>query len=224
MSLLTCLILSLTSLGAEAPSIQGPADSAAGDLVFLQVVGLPEGADVSWEIAPPVAARRYAPVNGRRAVVFAAREPMRVYFFAAVAIDGRAIALQHILDNGEAGPDPPEPDRNPYPAPSAELRAQIKPILAHRLSRDHASLFAQVHARTLADVRAGTVTATGELRAALVSYGKPLGLKGRYQGWAQTLEAVAEAVLGKPERELVERDQAALEALCWAIWETGRPP
>lgn len=99
--------------------IVAPNEVAAGDLVVLRTE-VPEGAGLSWAISPAEAASRFYVDTQKRTAVFASRT-RGVYIFAlAVAVDGEATCLVHVLNNG-LGPGPePEPEPDPEPEPNPE--------------------------------------------------------------------------------------------------------
>lgn len=101
---------------AEEMRIVGPGEVLAGDLVVLNAK-VPENAGLDWAISPPEAAARFYVDSNKRTSVFASRAK-GVYIFAlAVAVDGEAKCLVHILHNGVGpGPEPdPEPEPDPIP-------------------------------------------------------------------------------------------------------------
>ena len=98
-------------------NIVGPSESFAGDLIVLHA-SVPESAGLDWAISPPEAASRFYVDSNKRSAVFASRTK-GVYIFAlAVAVDGKAKCLIHVLHNG-VGPGP-EPDPDPYPRPDPD--------------------------------------------------------------------------------------------------------
>jgi hypothetical protein len=119
-------------------------------------------------------------------------------------------------------PPTPDPDQNPH-KPSDTWRPKVEPVLKVRLSRGDASVLAAMYAATAADVRAGKIGTTAELRKTLIERGTPLGLKGRYPELPAAIEGVLVGVF-TVEVQALEPGPAAdlLATLAWAIWEAGK--
>ena len=103
------------------PRIVGPNEVAAGDLVILnaQVSG---NAGLDWAISPPEAKSRFYVDSNHKVALFASRTKGTYIFALAVATDGKAVCLIHVLSNGVGpGPEPdPEPDPDPNPDPTPD--------------------------------------------------------------------------------------------------------
>ncbi len=102
----------------EEPRIIAPNEVAAGDLVVLRTE-VPDGAGLSWAISPAEAVAMFYIDSDKRTAVFASRTKGTYIFALAVAVDGKATCLIHVLNNGLGpGPEPePEPDPEPDPEP-----------------------------------------------------------------------------------------------------------
>ena len=147
--LLLCLLYSCqpTTQAADAeikaqpptPLLQnqiiGPNESTPGDLCVFHAE-VPEGASLAWRIDPPEAAARFAVDTGSRAAYFASALKGRYVIFLAAAIDGEAVALTHVLTQGEPGPDPdPKPDPDPDPGPDPEPGRRFVMVIAETENR-----------------------------------------------------------------------------------------
>lgn len=115
------------SIVVKKMRIVGPNEVMAGDLVELNA-DVPDDAGLDWAISPPEASSRFYVDTNKRTAVFASRTK-GVYIFAlAVATNGEAHCLIHVLQNGvgpgpEPDPDPdPEPDPDPDPTPEPGKR------------------------------------------------------------------------------------------------------
>jgi len=122
LAVVLCLLYSCTAAtqAAEKPQMRIIAKNevAAGDLVVLRAE-VPEGAGLSWAISPAEAVARFYVDTQKRVAVFASRTKGTYIFALAVAVDGEATCLVHVLQNGLGpGPEPePEPEPEPNPEP-----------------------------------------------------------------------------------------------------------
>ena len=103
--------------------IAGLEECQPGDLVVLEA-NVPEGASLDWLMTPKLNSSFYIDTD-KRTFVFASRKK-GVYIFAlAVAVEGKATCLIHVLKNG-VGPDPNPPDPDPpEPDPVPDQKYQV---------------------------------------------------------------------------------------------------
>lgn len=133
-----------------------------------------------------------------------------------------------VIDGPEPGPDPPGPDPEPDPEPNPwkpaeRWRPVVKPLLAFDLEREDATAMGNLYGTAAAQVAAGALTTTLELRQHLVEHGVKLGLQGKYPGLADTMDKIQAEALGLDVKPLnAERAAEYLETLAWACWEAGR--
>ena len=112
---------------------------------------------------------------------------------------------------------PPAPP-NPYPEPTAVLKQAVEPLAAFALSRADATAMANVISQAADRAPAMRLNPLSQW---IVEAGKPLGLRGKYDGFAPALDKVLEATIGTTDRDGTAADAAALRAIAWAIWEAG---
>lgn len=120
-------------------------------------------------------------------------------------------------------PDPkPEPGDNPW-RPSSAWKSQCSPILSLRLSRSDADSLSNLYGNLSKPASLANLATTGDLRQRLAQEGSSLGLKGKYAGLAEAVDAYL-AVSVRLDNVPLNREAAGpiLETLAWAIWETGR--
>jgi hypothetical protein len=207
----------------DAAEIRGPREVAPGSLVVLHVDLLP-GAAVVWDITEPEDwdSREYQVANGSDLVFSSGCQPQTITVNALVLslADGR-ISIQrtrHKILVGRPPDPPPPPAGNPYPPPSQKLQAAVGAVRSLKLSRPDATNLAALYARA-ASAQLGT---TNALRDFVGAEGRKLNLKGKYPGLAEAVEKYLQATLGLDMRELTPPDTESLQALAWAVWETGK--
>lgn len=121
-----------------------------------------------------------------------------------------------------SGPAPgPTPAANPYPQPTPAMISALESLTQFKLSRADATAIAGVYGGR-ADKVPATLKTTDELRQALIDAGKLLGMKGRYPGLAEAVEATQVKMLGLDSRATTVTDAVALRATAWKLWELGK--
>jgi hypothetical protein len=207
----------------DAAEIRGPREVAPGSLVVLHV-DLSPSAGVVWDATQPedLETREYA-VSGGSDLVFSVgcqSQTILVNALILEIVDGRVKVqkLRHKIIVGTPPPPPPPPAVNPYPPPPQKLQAAVGAVRSLKLSRPDATHLAALYARA-ASAQLGT---TNALRDFVSAEGAKLNLKGKYQGLAAAVEAYLQTTLGLDVRQLTPPDTESLQALAWAVWETGR--
>lgn len=116
----------------------------------------------------------------------------------------------------DGGTPPPPVSVNPYAAPQESVRTLVEPLTSFKLARADASGLASMYAA------ARSCVTTAELRDYCITEGGKLGIKSKYVGLADAVNAAWMQVVGTKVRDLTEVDQAFLSGLAWALWEAGR--
>lgn len=136
MALVAAACMADQCLGQNAV-IDGPANSAAGDLVVLDA-SRSEAKDFAWKLVN--SDKVFLPVEGNRKVVFASGQNGVYTFILAVALDDKVAIAQHDVTIGPPNPPPPTPiPPSPPNPPEPEPLPHGKYDLS-RLSRDWAKL------------------------------------------------------------------------------------
>lgn len=245
LSLALCVLFAPCASGQQAPKaiVTGPKESSAGDLVILDA-SESVGTSRLWLLAVSPVQKSFLPVDSGTRCVFATSTAGRYVFVLVVAgtgPNGNALAemATHTLDvTGAAvppGPIPnptPPPSTNPYPTPAGKLLTAAKVVAEVKTDRSDATLLATLYqsasrlvSSASAARAAGTkpeIGTTAELRAWLVSSGKELGLRGKYDGLADAVDKYLAQQLGTKVRDVTEADAAAMTALAWGVWEGGK--
>jgi hypothetical protein len=110
------------------------------------------------------------------------------------------------------------PAVNPFPAPATTVRPLLEPLLKLKLSRADATNLATMYH----NVSQANLATTEDLRTYTVKEGSSLGLAGKYAGLAKAVDDFWNTTIGLKIRPTEEKDLAAMRALAWAVWETGR--
>lgn len=223
--------------------ITGPKEANVGDLVILDA-SQSTGLSYAWALL--ASDKTYLPVDGGVRVVFASGTPGE-YIFALVAAgqnnNGGAAAdvatwTVKVLGTSPSpvpspAPQPvppaPGPVVNPHPRPSAALQAATAAVRAIKLTTVDATSLAEIYAEAASMVALSgdqaaenALRTTADLRDHLADTGKSLGLVGRYAGLGDAIDAFLLASIADGDRATTTADVAALRALAWAVWETGR--
>lgn len=212
----------------------GPATVAQGTMAIVKTEGS-DGKNFRWLILPKAAEAWFLPVfvdagagKQERAGVLVPGGPGPIYInLIATASDVSDVATLVVNESDPPSPPvppPPLPAKNPY-LPTVDYQPVMAKILVVKMSRDDATRLAAMYATVGKDAEAGKMKTVTDLRAAIISRGIPLGLKGKYADLKVAVEFALTSVFGLPETETdVNREGAVpyFDTLAWAVWETGK--
>lgn len=141
--------------------------------------------------------------------------------------DGSVMAVKNVVLVSAK----PGPSVNPYVAPPQEQRAAVEPIAKIRLSSGHSASLAKIFSdeanvvkTNLARIAAGVspeVGTTSQVQQQLKAAITGLGIEGKYAGLSDAVDSALASLIGRAPRGIEARDQAALLAVAWAMWEGG---
>ncbi len=121
-------------------------------------------------------------------------------------------------------PDPPDPPVvNPY-HPSPEWQVYCEPLTKFSLSRADANMVSAFYSSMGDDVAKtdSKIVTSEQLRAALILYGREMGIKGKYAGLREAMETTLTDSLTKDIYTLDKsKTKSLLQTIAWALFESG---